>query len=232
MPDWKKPSGVVAAAVVACVAFIVFSFVSYEQQLDEAHRTNQAAVAERDEARSLTQRTGVQLDDARRTISEQRTQIEQLNDETESQAHDIAEAQRFARADAARINDLEVQVEQLLPQDDGLNLAQQDRIWWTIFATLAPTADPNIGRAVLQCESGGVANPHTVVSPTNDVGRAQINKAAHAGKVAARWPSLSFEAAMGDPARNAVMAAVVYNDAGSWAPWACYWITTGRPVPW
>lgn len=147
-------------------------------------------------------------------------------------ADEADELARLAAGQEQRIEDLEVEVAQLSPGPTGLTLSQQDEIWYAVFSTLAPSANLSTTAAVLQCESGGVPNPHTVRSSTGDVGRAQINQAAHGGKVSARWPSLSFDDAMGDPARNAVMAAVVYNDAGGWSPWACWYIINGRSVPW
>jgi len=222
------PAAVGAAVAAVSMLLLVFT----QSDLRAAEERNETLLGERSELASELDRVEDLRAAAEAAVGEAQRATVTLEAQLEDVTADRDRLVRLAAATEQRVEDLEVELAQALPAADGLTLAQQDRIWFAVFGALTPGANLDTARSVLQCESGGTANPHTVVSRTVDVGRAQINKAAHAGKVSARWPSLSFEEAMGDPARNAVMAAVIYNDAGSWAPWACWWIGQGRPVPW
>ena len=75
---------------------------------------------------------------------------------------------------------------------------------------------------ILPCESGGEPNPDAAVGPTDDWGRAQINRPTWG----ARFEELtgaSFEEHITDPALNGYMAAVVEQEHGRGLnAWTCW----------
>ena len=74
---------------------------------------------------------------------------------------------------------------------------------------------------IIDCESGRPdrADWVTVVSPTRDVGPAQINMAAHADTIESRWPDLDALASMQDPWRNGFFAGVLVLGRGDLGDW-------------
>jgi len=115
---------------------------------------------------------------------------------------------------------------------DGWTFEMQEQVFWTVFATLAPNADLDVGARVAQCESGGTISPHDAVSTSKDFGRLQINRKSWLTTFRQMFPGEEFETYVLRPEINARMAAFVWNDSGSWGPWACWYITRGVPVPW
>lgn len=75
---------------------------------------------------------------------------------------------------------------------------------------------------ILPCESGGESNPDAAVGPTDDWGRAQINRPTWG----ARFEELtgaSFEDHITDPVLNGYMAAVVEQEHGRGLnAWTCW----------
>lgn len=100
------------------------------------------------------------------------------------------------------------------------SLAEQDQIWIDAYLAGGGRNLETFLNVILPCESGGDPNPHGAVSPTNDFGRGQVNRAVWRSTVEDRY-GLPFEQAMTTPALNGDMSAYIEQVQGLTA-WTCF----------
>lgn len=79
---------------------------------------------------------------------------------------------------------------------------------------------PAFESIILPCESGGEADPDAAVGPTDDWGRAQINRPTWSKRFT-ELTGAAFEDHIGNPILNGFMAAHVENEQGLSA-WTCW----------
>lgn len=137
--------------------------------------------------------------------------------------HDNVElAEAIARAEVA-----ERQLEQIRAHRDRLRakhqaaraeldrldrtLADLDALWFAGYTAGGGTSHNVFAETILPCESGGSVSPHTVVGPTDDWGRAQINRPVWSARFE-ELTGVEFEVGIVDPVLNGYMAAVVERE--------------------
>ena len=99
-------------------------------------------------------------------------------------------------------------------------LEQQDQIWIDAYLAGGGANLQTFLNVILPCESGGHPNPHGAISPTNDFGRGQVNRAVWHDTVEARY-GIPFEQAMIQPELNGDMVAHIERVQGL-AAWTCF----------
>lgn len=122
----------------------------------------------------------------------------------------VAYTQRRLETVQARIGRVEARVAAFDPQalwDDGYT--QEGGTSLSVFHS-----------TILPCESGGEADPFTAVGPTDDWGRAQVNRPVWKSTFEALY-GLDFETGIFDPWYNGRMAAYIEDVQGLTA-WTCY----------
>ena len=99
-------------------------------------------------------------------------------------------------------------------------LQQQDQIWIDAYLAAGGSNLDTFLNVILVCESGGHPDPHAAISPTNDFGRGQINRAVWHDIVEGRY-GIPFEQAMIRPDLNGDMSAYIEQVQGLTA-WTCF----------
>lgn len=212
---------VFGAIVTALVLLAAFDTDSGATTLDDAGNSVNTAR----EPQIRRQLGPSELDLAERRISILEEENARLTQRALTAEHELTV--QMERADRAELN-----AHRVTAKVDGWTFAMQEAVYWTVFNALAPAADLDYALRVAQCESGGELDPHAAVGPTKDYGRLQINRKSWKATHQLLYPGEQFETHVLRPEVNARMAAYVWNDSGSWGPWACHYIIRGVPVPW
>lgn len=105
------------------------------------------------------------------------------------------------------------------PPPPGTN-ADLDAQWFAAYQAAGGRNTDIFRDIILPCESGGQPLPHIVVGPTDDWGRAQINRPTWKATFEDRY-SVDFETNIVDPSLNGHFAAYIEQVQGLDA-WTCY----------
>lgn len=151
------------------------------------------------------------------TVAERR--IEQLEGLRTQKNERIQRAVERNRRTQERLAIAEQEIRDLLAAEPK-SLSQLDAEWAAGYLFAGGTNLRAFEQTILPCESGGTASPHTVVGPTSDWGRAQINRKTWKSLFEARM-GLAFEEASRVPALNGLMAAHI-EDVQGLSAWVCY----------
>ena len=132
-----------------------------------------------------------------------------------------ATRQQLARTRIER-NQLATDLETLRRTLNATNptLAEQDALWYAGYQAGGGTNPLLFADVILPCESGGTVSPHDAVGPTDDWGRAQLNKRTWATTFETRY-GLSFETGSLNPVLNGHMAAYI-EQVQSLTAWTCW----------
>lgn len=134
--------------------------------------------------------------------------------------------QKQSRIDAQRETIVDMRVTQtLVTQTLSASLATADTGFdqWTLGYELGGGVNHSaFEHIILPCESGGEPDPDGAIGPTDDWGRAQINRPTWAARFE-ELTGLGFEAHILDPVLNGYMAAVVEQEhASGLNAWTCW----------
>ncbi len=154
--------------------------------------------------------------------------VQAIIDAQAEQIQVLTEQLAFARQAALHSEErLDSQRETILrfQEEGGLTDAERDDAFaeWVIGYTIGGGSSLDAFESIiLPCESGGEPDPDAAVGPTDDWGRAQINRPTWSRRFT-ELTGVPFEEWIRDPMLNGYMAAVVEreqtNGLGAWTCW-------------